>query len=539
VAIYDGKDEKAPLLGTFSGHHLGWNKGENYLPSVTSSGQDMHVVFRTDTHNCGIDSSEDPGWIANWDFISNGVNICSPNAGALRAPRGVLHDDQVGHVQCGSVGAKCGHLDAKGGADINGYSDDLDCGVRLHAPRGQTINVHFTQMNIEGLGNGLCAGNVGNIPKIDCTHGGDYVAIYDGANNKGKLIAKVSGDITDDRIHADTFTSSKNNMYIEFVTDKGNYGLTGTKGDPGFWMEWQHVKGDSKCLDFSEIKNRGIVGHNNEQFNSKTVKECEALCCARDWCRSFDFVPQGTTDRGVCALADVDISTNAATNTKWGGSVFERKHKAIIPKIEGKNECAAELSRKGDHINKVCCPKGGCKHGPPTRCSVECDTVWTPFSKKCSTWVSRTLGPNFDMLTKLCERMEYGKYKDGSNHGRCGNGDWAQYLRELHPACCGHGGDVGTPQSPYCKTKPDANGLSLPMLNGQPFCTAQCARMFDNAFQECHPRFQKMGVLPDMKRFLATCQGMGGHRRMQAKQDTTPGFMAAVVKSAKQEQIFA
>jgi len=84
VELYDGEDEHAPLIGTYSGHHLGWNAGgncrpdqgttadntcdgaEDYLPSVVSSGNSLHVRFKTDHHNCGIDGTEDPGWIANW-----------------------------------------------------------------------------------------------------------------------------------------------------------------------------------------------------------------------------------------------------------------------------------------------------------------------------------------------------------------------------------------------------------------------------------------------------------------------------------------
>ena len=108
VELYDGEDEHAPLIGTYSGHHLGWNAGgncrpdqgttadntcdgaEDYLPSVVSSGNSLHVRFKTDHHNCGIDGSEDPGWIANWDFIENGQDICHPDAGVLTAPHGTL-----------------------------------------------------------------------------------------------------------------------------------------------------------------------------------------------------------------------------------------------------------------------------------------------------------------------------------------------------------------------------------------------------------------------------------------------------------------
>ena len=47
VALYDGSDESAPLLGKFSGQ-------PSTLPVVVSSGQDLHIRFITDTSNCGI-----------------------------------------------------------------------------------------------------------------------------------------------------------------------------------------------------------------------------------------------------------------------------------------------------------------------------------------------------------------------------------------------------------------------------------------------------------------------------------------------------
>jgi hypothetical protein len=36
------------------------------------------------------------------------------------------------------------------GAAQNGYEDDLDCAVRIRAPRGGTVNLHFASMNLEG-----------------------------------------------------------------------------------------------------------------------------------------------------------------------------------------------------------------------------------------------------------------------------------------------------------------------------------------------------------------------------------------------------
>ena len=90
---------------------------EDYLPSVVSSGNELHVRFITDTHNCGIDSSEDPGWIADWDFIENGQDICHPDAAVLRDPHGTLHDDAPGGaVNCQNGGCGSG----TGGGAANG-----------------------------------------------------------------------------------------------------------------------------------------------------------------------------------------------------------------------------------------------------------------------------------------------------------------------------------------------------------------------------------------------------------------------------------
>jgi hypothetical protein len=60
IAIYDGVNTSAPLINTYSGTYINTATGST-LPSVVSSGQNMHIVFRTDNHNCGITSNEDPG----------------------------------------------------------------------------------------------------------------------------------------------------------------------------------------------------------------------------------------------------------------------------------------------------------------------------------------------------------------------------------------------------------------------------------------------------------------------------------------------
>ena len=50
--------------------------------------------------------------------------------GLLQAHHGVLHDDDAGDT-------------AENGA---GYGDNLECGVRIRAPKHGTVNLHFTQV---------------------------------------------------------------------------------------------------------------------------------------------------------------------------------------------------------------------------------------------------------------------------------------------------------------------------------------------------------------------------------------------------------
>eukprot|EP01052_Picozoa_sp_SAG31_P026202 SAG31_NODE_2357_length_5874_cov_4.759827_5_plen_80_part_00 len=53
VAVYDGPDENAPLIGRYSGNPA-------QMPTAVSSGNSMHIRFMTDTGNCNIEGSEDP-----------------------------------------------------------------------------------------------------------------------------------------------------------------------------------------------------------------------------------------------------------------------------------------------------------------------------------------------------------------------------------------------------------------------------------------------------------------------------------------------
>ena len=183
--------------------------------------------------------------------LQNGQDICHPDTAVLRDAHGSLHDDDpAGGVHCATA-SDCGAV----GGD-NGYSDDLDCGVRIHAPKDSTVNIHFTQMNIEGGNTGLCANG-----QLDCSSGGDYVEVYDGNSAHAPLLGHLTGDVTDDRLQADTFTTTGRDMFVRFVTDEGNYGLTGTTDDPGFWAEWQFIEDGADCMEYSAIPATGIVGH--------------------------------------------------------------------------------------------------------------------------------------------------------------------------------------------------------------------------------------------------------------------------------------
>ena len=66
--------------------------------------------------------------------------------------------------------------------------------------------------------------------------------------------------------------------------------------------------------------------------------------------------------------------------------------------------------------------------------------MWTPFAQRCSIWIEETLGDagggNLAQVTTLCENEAYGRYRPGrthTNHGRCGDGDWQQYLTGPQP----------------------------------------------------------------------------------------------------------
>jgi|EP01043_Picozoa_sp_COSAG02_P027866 hypothetical protein len=129
VVVYDGWDDRAPQIATLSA-----STGTTTPQAVVSSGQDLHVRLIAAPGGVGCE----PGWgfSADWSFQGQGLDICNPPGAVLSSNIGVLHDDAPdGDVDCSS--GQCGDWTALGAA---GYSDNLDCGVRIHADQpGQKI----------------------------------------------------------------------------------------------------------------------------------------------------------------------------------------------------------------------------------------------------------------------------------------------------------------------------------------------------------------------------------------------------------------
>ena len=158
-----------------------------------------------------------------------------------------------------------------------------------------------------------------------------------------------------------------------------------------------------------------------------------------------------------------------------------------------------------------------------------------PFSKQCSVWINQqdeTLNP----VSANCEREQYGRYHEGSSHGRCSDGDLDQYEAEFAAACCnaGSGGDGGQ-YCPSAQRDPTTGDIIsdwalLPPVdnNGNVKCTSTCRTFFEEVYAECHPRFEAQDFDGDpttdqttaeaLLGLLSVCQGMqgGGNRRSLA-----------------------
>ena len=91
------------------------------------------------------------------------------------------------------------------------YGDNLECGKHIQAPAGQTVSLLFTQFNLEDSA--------------------DFVRVYDGRDANAPVLGEFTGDNTPPLV-----SSTGRDMFIQFTTDHGNYGITqaGSHEDPGF-----------------------------------------------------------------------------------------------------------------------------------------------------------------------------------------------------------------------------------------------------------------------------------------------------------------
>ena len=220
VAIYDGTDANAPVLGEFT--------GDNTPQLVSSTGRDMFIQFTTDHGNYGITtagSHEDPGFYADWHFAvhMDNTGICASDwtdaDGGITTPFGTIHDDEGHQTGTGSTGVGQQGMGGSNGAqscatacangrDTNnpndpcvacgGYGDGLNCYSTLHAPAGSIVRFTFTSLNLEGTTN-TQYGGTGTTPcgtTCNDPRGCDYVSVFDGPDENSPLLGTFSGNPT-------------------------------------------------------------------------------------------------------------------------------------------------------------------------------------------------------------------------------------------------------------------------------------------------------------------------------------------------------
>ncbi|XP_015260854.1 PREDICTED: cubilin-like, partial [Cyprinodon variegatus] len=161
VAVYDGPDTLAPLLGRFCGTVL--------PPDLRSSANHLFLVFRTDATVGGI------GWRATYSQTLGPAQGCG---GFLTTPMGRL-------------GSPDPNLDGR-------YEPRMNCLWTIEMQMNSAINLTFSSFDLES--------------SSTCRY--DYVKIYDGDNMNFPLVGTYCGN----SIPA-YFVSSGNFLTVQFVSD--------------------------------------------------------------------------------------------------------------------------------------------------------------------------------------------------------------------------------------------------------------------------------------------------------------------------------
>ncbi|XP_074549445.1 cubilin [Halichoeres trimaculatus] len=161
VAVYDGPDSLAPLLGKFCGTVL--------PPDLRSTTNQLFIIFRTDASVNGI------GWRAVYSQTLGPAQGCG---GYLSMPMGMF-------------GSPDPNLDGR-------YEPRMDCMWTIEMPVNKVINLTFTSFDLES--------------SSSCRY--DYVKVYDGDNTNFPLVGTFCGNII-----PSYFVSTGNFLTIHFITD--------------------------------------------------------------------------------------------------------------------------------------------------------------------------------------------------------------------------------------------------------------------------------------------------------------------------------
>jgi M6 family metalloprotease-like protein len=157
VAIYDGTDFTAPLIGTYSG---------TTIPSaISSTGGNLYIEFTTNNASTGL------GWEANYTSTIASIN-CSGATTTLTAPTGSFSD----------------------GSGSANYTNNQNCSWLI-----QPIGASSITFSLSSLATQIST---------------DIIRVYDGTSNTASLLGSYSGTN-----NLNSLTSTGGSMFVEFTTD--------------------------------------------------------------------------------------------------------------------------------------------------------------------------------------------------------------------------------------------------------------------------------------------------------------------------------
>ncbi|XP_061569576.1 cubilin-like [Cololabis saira] len=161
VAVYDGANASAPLLGRFCGAVM--------PPDLRSSTNQLFLLFRTDYSVSGV------GWRATYRETLGPAQGCG---GYLSMPMGMLGSPDPNH-------------DGR-------YEPNMNCIWTIETPVNRVVNLTFSSFDLE--------------TSSSCRY--DYIKVYDGDNMNFPLVGTFCGTSI-----PSFFVSSGNFLLVQLVTD--------------------------------------------------------------------------------------------------------------------------------------------------------------------------------------------------------------------------------------------------------------------------------------------------------------------------------